>query len=342
MQPLVSILFPCYNAEKYLKYSLESILTQDYQNLQILCINDGSTDSTLIILEKYKKRDDRIVIINNELNLGLIESLNRALKFISGSYFARMDADDYSTPNRISTQMKFMELNPEVDIVSSAYNYFEIDSIPGRYVAPIASKLNSLRFLSLFSTPLTHASILGKTSIVRSGQYVYDSDYPHAEDFELFSRLVWNGVRIATLRDSLYWVRIHQESVSAKYNNIQFQTNVKIIQRNIYQFLKMNISMESTIIGLLGCRIKNPISIKQMKQAFLVFDGCMRSIKQSASPDEIDEIKAYLSSHKLNMIVQANKVGFQILGLRNILFLTQSFFLLDFKQMRKLLSKMIG
>ncbi len=64
-KPLVSILFPCYNAEPFLKYSLESIINQDYENLEIICVNDGSSDRTLDILNKYKKSDDRIIIINN-------------------------------------------------------------------------------------------------------------------------------------------------------------------------------------------------------------------------------------------------------------------------------------
>src|SRR4051812_6290358 len=106
MRPLVSIVYPCYNAEKYLSYSLESILNQDYSNLEIICVNDGSTDSTLTMLEDYKSADTRIIIINNPSNLGLIESLNIGLQKANGAFFARMDADDYCPVDRITMQMQ--------------------------------------------------------------------------------------------------------------------------------------------------------------------------------------------------------------------------------------------
>jgi glycosyltransferase involved in cell wall biosynthesis len=342
MQPLVSILFPCYNAEKYLRYSLESILNQNYKNLEIICINDGSSDGTLRTLEAYQKKDSRIVIVDNKSNIGLINSLNNGLKFITGNYFARMDADDYSTPDRISIQVNFMESNKEVDLVSTGYNYFTTDGQKSEYVAPIARKSNSLMFLSLFSTPLTHAAVLGKTSLITSGQYIYDINYPHAEDYELFSRLAWNGVKIATLEKSLYWVRIHPGSVSAIYNDVQFQTNLKIIQRNIHDFLKLNIELEQEVIGLLACRIKSKVSIKKIRQAFSTFDLCLKSIGERFTQEELSEINSYLSNHRLNIIIQANKIGFKGRDYRQIPFFVQSLCFLNARQLGRMISKILN
>lgn len=343
MQPLVSIVLPCYNAEKYLRYSLDSILSQDYKNLEILCINDGSSDSTLEILNFYKCSDERIVIINNEENIGLIRSLNKALKLVKGEYFARMDADDYSTPDRISKQMKLIESMPEIDLVSTAYYYFRVDGQKLNYVPPIATTPNALKFLSLFCTPLTHASVLAKSSLIHKGLYVYDSNYPYAEDFELFSRLAWSNVKMCAMEDSLYWVRLHSDSVSVKYNDIQFQTNLNIVDRNIRSHVDLEITLDATLKGLLACRVNSVINFEQITTAFFVFDRCVDAVKGDLTAQEIDEIRRYLLSHKLNILTQVNKYRFKILGFRNIPFFVKCLLSMNFRQfllgLKKITSK---
>ncbi|MES2761310.1 MAG: glycosyltransferase [Bacteroidota bacterium] len=340
MQPLVSILLPCYNAEKYLKYSLESILKQDYSNLEILCINDGSTDSTLEILSGYEIIDKRINIIHNECNIGLIASLNKALKVVKGDYFARMDADDYSAHDRISKQVNFMSSFPDIDLVSSAYNYFSEDGEKKEYIAPIAFKSKALKFLSLFCTPLTHASVLVKSSLIKNGLYVYDKDYPYAEDYELFSRLAWNNVKIATISESLYWVRLHSDSVSVKHNSTQFQTNLRIINRNMHDFIGLQTPMDDEIKGLLACRINSVISFEQIKEAFSIYEECLNKIKDELDKDEIKEVENYLASHKLNILIQVNKRRFKVLGYKNFLFSVRSLFFMNAKQLSLLFSKL--
>lgn len=341
-QPLVSIILPCYNAEKYLKYALDSILNQNYKNLEIICINDGSSDATYEILKTYKSKDDRIVIVNNDVNLGLISSLNNALKLANGVYFARMDADDYSSPDRISKQVKFIELMPEIDLVSSAYNYFKIDGQKLDYIPPIAITPNALKFLSLFCTPLTHASVLAKSSLIHKGLYVYNHDYPYAEDFELFSRLAWNDVKMSAMEDSLYWVRLHSDSVSIKYNSIQFQTNLNIVDRNIRNYIQLSIVLDDTLRGLLACRVNSVINFEQLTSAFLILDKAFDAIKHKLDTKEIKEIECYFLYHKLNILTQVNKIRFREIGFKNLLFLVKCLFLMDFRQFFIVLKKIMN
>src|SRR5687768_1212088 len=101
MQPKVSILLPCYNAAKYLRFAIDSIVSQTYRNLEIILINDGSTDNTGKIIDEFASRDSRIVVVNNPVNLGLIKTLNKGITYITGYYTARMDADDISQVDRI-------------------------------------------------------------------------------------------------------------------------------------------------------------------------------------------------------------------------------------------------
>ncbi|MDX2172639.1 MAG: glycosyltransferase family 2 protein [Bacteroidota bacterium] len=341
MHPLVSILLPCYNAESYLKYSLESIINQDYKNIEIICINDGSTDNTSSILEYYKRLDNRIIIINNARNLGLIASLNKSLEYINGEYFARMDADDYSTADRISKQVNFITKNNEFELVSTGYNYFRKNGIKLEYKAPIAKNCNALKFLSLFSPPLNHASILGKTQLIKSEKYYYDEDYPYAEDFEIFSRLVWEGCKITSIPDSLYWIRLNPSSVSVVFNDVQIKTNLKIVKRNISNYLKVKNDLNDHTVMILCNKIDTIITYKEIVEGLKLLDllyAKSKSIILFSDTGE-EEVKKYLSVHKLNIILQANKIRFKKLKYKNIPFAVLTFSLLKLNQYITLIKK---
>ena len=124
MNPLVSVVMSVYNSEKYLKSSIESILCQDYSNFEFIIINGGSTDSSLKILNEYKEKDKRIIILDNIKNKGLIYSLNKGIENSKGKYIARMDSDDFSRKTRLSEQVKFMEKNTEIAMCGTAATFF--------------------------------------------------------------------------------------------------------------------------------------------------------------------------------------------------------------------------
>lgn len=114
---LVSVVLPCYNAEKYIKEAVTSILHQTYQNLELIIIDDCSQDQSLPILENFK--DQRITIIKNDENLGYPQSMNKGISIAKGKYIARMDADDVSALDRIALQVTLHETYPECALVSS-------------------------------------------------------------------------------------------------------------------------------------------------------------------------------------------------------------------------------
>ena len=116
--PSISVVMPVFNNEQYLKESIESVLRQTYDNYEFIIINDGSTDSSKKIIEKFKQDDDRIILLTQK-NLGITKSLNRAIKYSNGDYIARMDADDICDPKRFELQIQHMKKNPNIDIVGS-------------------------------------------------------------------------------------------------------------------------------------------------------------------------------------------------------------------------------
>lgn len=128
-EPLVSILIPVYNAGEYLRPSVQSILCQTYRNLEILIIDDGSTDSCMASIAELN--DSRIRIITQD-NFGRATALNRALEKLSGLFYATHDADDISHPQRIECQVNAMLENPDLAAIFTGYDMI----IDGHHVAP--------------------------------------------------------------------------------------------------------------------------------------------------------------------------------------------------------------
>jgi glycosyltransferase involved in cell wall biosynthesis len=107
--PLVSVLMPAYNTEKYIHQAIKSILNQTYKNIEFIIFNDGSIDNTLSIIESYAAIDNRIVVVSSKTNKGYVYHLNHGISIANGKYIARMDSDDISLPKRIENQVLFME-----------------------------------------------------------------------------------------------------------------------------------------------------------------------------------------------------------------------------------------
>ena len=101
--PGVSVVMPAYNAEKYLREAIDSILAQTYTDFELIIINDGSTDSTKEVIHSYS--DPRIIYIENERNSGICITLNKGLDASRGRYIVRMDSDDISVPERLEVQV---------------------------------------------------------------------------------------------------------------------------------------------------------------------------------------------------------------------------------------------
>ena len=104
MKPILTVLMPVYNSEKYLAEAIESILSQSYTDFEFLIINDGSTDRSETIIKSYN--DKRIIYIKNKSNLGLIKTLNKGISLVKTKYLARMDSDDKSHPERLKKQIQ--------------------------------------------------------------------------------------------------------------------------------------------------------------------------------------------------------------------------------------------
>lgn len=126
-KPLVSVLMPAYNAEKYISESIESILNQSFKNFELLIVDDASTDSTLRIAKRFEKIDQRIQVFANKKNLNIAANRNFLLTRSNGDFIAWQDADDISVPQRLEWQVEYLNRHPKVGIVGGYLEIFDLN-----------------------------------------------------------------------------------------------------------------------------------------------------------------------------------------------------------------------
>ncbi|KQT33879.1 hypothetical protein ASG22_17415 [Chryseobacterium sp. Leaf405] len=190
MDPKISVILPAFNAEKYLSDAVDSILSQSYTDFELLIINDGSSDSTKDIILGYN--DKRIRYIENERNLGLIETLNKGILLSKGKYIARMDADDICDLSRFEIQIDFMEKNTEYIICSSSRKEFT-ENISQYHLSMLPVDNISIRIHSVFSTPFTHPAVMFRSDIIKENNLFFEKDFKYAEDYQLWIKILQYG-----------------------------------------------------------------------------------------------------------------------------------------------------
>jgi glycosyltransferase involved in cell wall biosynthesis len=225
----VTVLMSMYNAEKYVAEAIESILTQTHTNFDFLVIDDGSTDKSKTIALKYARKDKRIILVENESNLGLIESLNKGIQLCKTELIARMDADDWSLPERLEKQIKYLLSHPKVGVLGTNYITY-VEKTGKKVKGHVQTNRNIINLIAYYAAPLMHASIMYKRSIlIKVGGY--NKKYTHTEDYELLLRLL-PKYQLANISDRLYMRRWNDTSVSVVYADIQRRNHFRVRKKN--------------------------------------------------------------------------------------------------------------
>lgn len=219
---LVSVLIPVYNGENHISIALKSILSQSYRNLQIVVIDDGSTDRTAQEIDRCK--DSRVQIIRNGKNIGIVESLNLGLSFCNGELVARMDADDISIDNRIEKQVGFMMAHPRCVCVGSRYRILN-----GSAVVNLPLEDSDIRIQLWESSPICHPSALIRGSVFENIRY--EKAFQYAEDYKLWSDLSDIG-ELQNLSEPLLTYRRHPNQIAKMHAHAQriASDQVRLIQ----------------------------------------------------------------------------------------------------------------
>lgn len=211
---------PVYNGAMYLKESVDSILTQTFTDFEFIIINDGSSDTSLQILQAYAVRDWRIKIINNLTNQKIARSLNTGIDAARSPLIARMDADDWAYPTRLEKQYNFMQEHPEVDICGSALNVYSTDET---WLPPCENQ--HIRAQLLFHSCIYHPTVMFKKAKILDYCHGYAERTQPAEDYDLWARLsVHSDVIFANIPESLLRYRTYPIEERFSYYDKQKQS----------------------------------------------------------------------------------------------------------------------
>lgn len=225
----VSIIMSAYNEkEEWIKESIDSIINQTYKNIEFIIVLDNPHNLKLKeVLSKYKNLDNRIKLIVNKQNLGLVESLNKALNEASGEYIARMDADDISLKNRIEEQVKYLENHQDISLVATQVEYIDENNkkiyIPPNYGIRQESAKKSLKYRNVFMHPTW---MFRRSILIDLKKY---NNIPTAEDYDFLCRLSLNGYNFIKIKKVLCKYRIRESSIT---------NSKKMYQKNVTDILK--------------------------------------------------------------------------------------------------------
>jgi len=226
--PLVSVLLAAHDAEPHLAGAVRSVLGQTLEDLELIVVDDGSTDGSRELLERIG--DPRLVVLHNEERAGLARALNRGLEQARGRYVARLDADDLALPQRLERQLARLHAG-SVGIVGSAVLDIDDRGRPGALREMPAEPL-SVRWHALFGSPFYHPAVLLDKSILERHHLAYDPAYEESEDFDLWARLlaVTDGTN---LEEPLVLYRVHAGQASSRRRDLQRSFQLEVALRQI-------------------------------------------------------------------------------------------------------------
>lgn len=219
--PKVSIILPAYNVGRYIPEAIRSLQAQTLSDFEVIVINDGSSDNTLVQLKIIESNDYRIKLVSRT-NTGIVGALNEALGYCTGQFIARMDGDDISLPERLQRQVSFLEENPSILLVGSAVEF--VDSKNRRlksYIPPCAPDDIMKALLDGNSGALIHPTVMGRATAWKAiGPY--REAFKFVEDYDLFLRASAIGP-LANIPSPLLRYRVHAQSTNYKRRDIQIR-----------------------------------------------------------------------------------------------------------------------
>lgn len=248
-KPLVSVIMPVYNAGDFLVEAIESIVSQTYENWELIVVDDASTDNSWQIIKEYKERYPnkiKAVRLRKNRNAGGDVAGEIGFRMAKGELVARMDADDISTPDRLERQVRFLQKHKKVDIVGSvAWVINERGEILGKKLVPTTYEKIKEEFFVFH--PLIHPTVMVRRSSF--GKSFYKIDYPANNDYWTFFNYLFEGKIIANIKKPLLQYRIHNDNDSLKRIKKNFINSLKIRWEMVKKGYRPNLSNLIKVIG---------------------------------------------------------------------------------------------
>lgn len=226
--PTISVVLPAFNAEKYVREAVQSVLTQSFTNFELIIINDGSTDGTLAILEELREQDSRIIIVSRE-NKGLVQSLNEGLDLARGLWIARMDADDIAMPQRFERQLQWLE-QTGADMCGS---WIKLFGASDKHIVKLPQTDEAIKMWLLFAAAFAHPTVMMRAKLIKKMRY--DKAWEKCEDYDLWERAARAGWIMTNVPEVLLLYRQHESQTSTRSSTYQQMCSQKI-RRRLWEF----------------------------------------------------------------------------------------------------------
>jgi glycosyltransferase involved in cell wall biosynthesis len=246
--------------EEWLRKSVESILRQTYSDFEFIIINDAhSNERQKAILLEYQAQDSRIIIQNNNENLGVTKSLNKGLSIARGNYIARMDADDAALPERLAQQYEFLEKNEDVFLVGCSVRIMDDNSRLKEKVIKESRHDRIVKNILKGKLGFYHSAIM-----FRNEGFTYRDNFETTQDYDFYLNLLSAGKRFASIKEVLLYYRMSDKSISG--NKRRQQIILKALALRFYEerkekgsdsYDKLDFSDEPSLLKYLGVNGKN-------------------------------------------------------------------------------------
>ena len=213
--PELSVIMPVFNAENFLKQSIESILNQTFTNFEFIILNDKSTDKSLDVIKRYQKLDSRIKLIDKEVNIGPANLRNEGFTIATGEFIALMDADDIAVETRFEKQISVIKNNPEIGVCGTWFTFFGKKK---NKVVRHSEHQDAIKISFLQSCGIGNPTVMIRKNVLK--EFLFDHDFVPVEDYELWSRLIMDTY-FYNIQESLLNYRQHETNISnTKKENI--------------------------------------------------------------------------------------------------------------------------
>ena len=238
LNPIVSVLLPVHNADKYLVEAVKSVLNQSYSFFELIILDDGSTDSCTDFLVHFL--DERIHLIKRKHNY--IDTLNYGLSIAKGKFIARMDADDKMFPNRLEEQVSILEADHNIKICAS---YMQQMAGKDVYNSGLKGTIKPFAHFLLLGNIIAHPTVMFRTDYLRMNQLKYRQKYIYAEDYKLWAEFASLGAALYIIPKPLLEYRTSENQVSCVHHQQQIET-ANLIRNELLTFLIKKYSQKYT------------------------------------------------------------------------------------------------
>ena len=211
-QPLISVCIPMYNSEKFIKEAVFSVLEQSYSNIEIIIVDDCSSDGSVSVVQNIKDSKIKLIMLDKN-SKGPAKPRNIAVKNSNGEFIALFDSDDIMIKDRLKKQLIFMQENPNIGLCGGGYIPFEGDNTFKRKILPKSNL--EIKTLMLFTNPIANPTIFAKATLLKDT--LCKEEFNGAEDYEMLTRLLFK-TDFANLKEPLIRYRLHSFNMSKKHS----------------------------------------------------------------------------------------------------------------------------